>query len=246
LLTVDFLKDHIQSISGFDVQLLLVQPGMRMHNDPSAFGVNLISYDQTSLMTPEPLWKAARRIPLGAVNRLFEQLGRLEASTCLINDHPYVGALCSNHSFLYFRQGPYILKRLRSLENMEHQQAHRIFGMDHRHRPVAGIEPKIPRLRFPVAIHRSPYLHERADFGTMGAGNRRIMVAGPGWDYLLDPINVPQHISPEIRQVLARIDGRRSLEAVLEPVLQDESQETLLFLIRLVMTGLIVLTDEPE
>jgi anaerobic magnesium-protoporphyrin IX monomethyl ester cyclase len=245
-LTVEFLSDHIHSISGFDVQLLLVSPGMPMHNDPSAFGVNLISYDQTLLMTPEPLWKAARRIPLGAVNRLFEQLGRLEATTCLINDHPYVGALCSNHSLLYFRQGPYILKRLRSLENMEHQQAHRSFGMDHNHRPVAGLESKIPRWRFPFMIYRSPYLHERAHFGTMGSKRRRNTVAGPGWDYLLDPINVPQQVGPGMQQILARIDGRRDLKAVLEPALESGYQEILMFLVRLVMTGLIALDDAPD
>jgi anaerobic magnesium-protoporphyrin IX monomethyl ester cyclase len=245
-LTVEFLQDHIQSISGFDVQLLLVQPGMPMHNDPSAFRVNLISYDQNRLMTPEPLWKAARRIGLGAVNRLFEQLGHLEAATCLINDHPYVGALCSNHSFLYFTQGPYILKRLRSLENIEHQQAHRSFGMDHNHRPVAGIEPKIPRFRFPYTIYRSPYLHERAHFGTTGSYGRRPLVAGPGWDYLLDPINVPQQVTPEIQQIIDRIDGRRDLEAVLEPALGDGSQEIMLFLISLVMTGLIELADKQD
>ena len=245
-MTVDFLQAHIQSISGFDVQLLLVQPGMPMHNDPSAFGVNLISYDQTLLMTPEPLWKAARRIHLGAVNRLFEQLGQLEAATCISNDQPYVGALCCNHSLLYFMQGPFILKRLRALENMEHQQTHRIFGMDHRHRPVAGIEPRIPRWRFPLTIYRSPYLHERAHFGTMGSRGRRDTVAGPGWDYLLDPINVPQQVDPEIQQILARIDGRRDLETVLEPALRDGNPDALLFLIRLVTTGLIDLSDEPN
>lgn len=242
-LTVEFLETHIHSISGFDVQLLRVQPGMRMHHDPSAFGVNLISYDQTLLMTPEPMWKAARRIPLGAVNRLFEHLGRLETVTCVINDHPYVGALCANHSFLYFRQGPYILKRLRSLENMEHQQVHRAFGMDHNHRSVAGIQPKIPRLRFPMTIHRSPYLHERAHFGTTGAAARRPTIAGTGWDYLLDPINVPQQVGPEIQQILNRIDGRRDLSAILEPALRDGSADVLLFFVRLVMTGLIVLSE---
>ena len=242
-MTVDFLQAHSQSISGFDVQLLLVQPGMRMHNDPSAFGVGLISYDQTRLMTPEPLWKAARRIHLGAVNRLFEQLGQLEAATCLSNDQPYVGALCSNHSLLYFRQGPFILKRLRALENMEHQQMHRAFGMDQNHRPVSKIEPRIPRLRFPYAVYRSPYLHERSHFGAMGVSGRRTTLAGSGWDYLLDPVNVPQPVGPEVRQILERIDGRRDLETVLEPALEEGSQEIMLFLVRLVMTGLIDLSD---
>jgi radical SAM superfamily enzyme YgiQ (UPF0313 family) len=243
-LTIDFLEKHMPSISGFDLQLLLVLPGMPMHNDPAGYGVNLISYDQTRLMTPEPLWKAVRRIPLGAVNRLFEQLGRLEAATCMINDHPYAGALCANHSFLYFRQGPFILKRLRSLENIEHRKTHRIFGMDQNHRPVAGIEHKIPRMRFPYMIYHSPYLHERTHFGTMGAQDRRPTVAGSGWDYLLDPINVPQLVGPEIEQVLARIDGQRDLTVVIEPVLEEISADVLQFLIRLVTTGLIELSDE--
>jgi hypothetical protein len=244
-LTVAFLENHIHAISNFDMQLLLVQPGMPMHQDPDSFGVSLISYDQAFLMTPEPLWKAARRIPLGAVNRLFEQLGLLEAGGYVINDHPYVGAPCANHSLLYFRQGPYILKRLRSLENMEHQQAHRVFGMDHNHRVVAAIQPKVPRLRFPYTLYRSPYLHERAHFGTMGARGRHPTTAGAGWDYLLDPVNIPLQVEPGIERILARIDGRRNLQAVLEPASGDGFADVLLFFIRLVMTGLIVLSDEP-
>lgn len=245
-MTVAFLEAHMHAISAFDVQLLLVQPGMRLHQDASAFGVDLISYKRNLLMTPEPVWKAARRIPLVAVNRLFEQLGGLEAATCVINDHPYVGALCANHSFLYFKQGPYILKRLRSLENMDHQLVHRIFGMDQHHRPVGAIKAKIPRLRFPFTVYRSPYLHERAHFGTAGMARRRPLVAGQGWDYLLDPINVPQFVGPEMQQILSRIDGQRDLQAILGPDLHEGSADERLFLIRLVMTGLIVLTDAPS
>ena len=245
-LTIAFLETHIQAISGFDVQLLLVLPGMSMHGDPEAYGVDLIRYDQTALMTPEPLWKASRRIGLSAVNRLFEQLGRLEASHVVINDQPYVGALCANHSFLYFRQGPYILKRLRSLDNIEHRRVHRIFGLDHRHRPVAAIEAKIPRLRFPFAIYHSPYQHERAHFGTRGVQGRRPTAAGPGYDYLLDPINIPQPVGPEIHSVLAGIDGRRDLPAVLGPLLQDGSSDIMPLLVRLAATGLIILPEDPE
>ena len=244
-LTVAFLETHIHAISSFDVQLLLVLPGMPMHSDPEDFGVDLIRYDQTALMTPEPLWKASRRIGLSAVNRLFEQLGRLEAAHVVINDQPYVGALCANHSFLYFRQGPHILKRLRSLENIEHRRVHRIFGLDHRHRPVAAIEPKIPSLRFPFAIYRSPYLHERAHFGAMGVQGRRPTAAGPGYDYLLDPINIPQQVGPEVHSVLAGIDGRRDLPAILEPLLRDGSSDIMPLLVRLATTGLIILPEEP-
>jgi anaerobic magnesium-protoporphyrin IX monomethyl ester cyclase len=246
-MTVEFLMDHMHAISGFDVGLLLVLPGSAMHNDPAGFGVNVISYDQTHLRTPEPLWRAAHRIGLGAVNRLFEQLGRLEAGTCLINDQPYVGALCSNHTLLYFRQGPYILKRLRSLENLEHQQVHQIFGMDQHHRRVGEIKPWIPGLAFPYTIYRSPYLHERAHFGSEMSKHVRTVRSGAGWDYLLDPINIPQQIGLEAQEILARIDGQRDLETVLRPLRGHEGDEQdTLFLIRQVLTGLVVLANENE
>jgi hypothetical protein len=225
------------------VGLLLVLPGSAMHADPTGFGVNVISYDQTLLRTPEPLWKAAHRIPLGAVNRLFGQLGQLEAAAYLANDQPYVGALCANHSFLYFTQGPYILKRLRSLENIEHQEVHRTFGMDQDHQPVAGIAPKIPRLRFPYEIYRSPYLHERAHFAASPPKRQGVLAAGPGWDYLLDPINVPQAISSGAQRLLAGIDGRRTLESVLEETLRQGRTDDVMFLVRLVLTGLVTLSD---
>ena len=245
-MTIDFLKNHIHAISGFDAGLLLVLPGSAMHNDPAPFGVGHISYAQTLLMTPEPLWKAAHRIPLGAVNRLLEQIGRLEAVTCLSNDHPYVGALCANHTFLYFMQGPHILKHLRALESFEHQEVHSIFGMDRHHRTVSEVKPYVPRLRFPYLVYRSPYLHERAHFGTAIPRHRRPVTAGPGWDYLLDPINIPQQITPEARRMLAAIDGRRDLEAVLAPEGRDENAEKVFFLIRLVLTGLVSLTEKAQ
>jgi hypothetical protein len=245
-ITVDFIRRNVDSISSFDVGLLLVLPGSAMHADPAGFGVGMISYDQTLLRTPEPLWKAAHRIPLGAVNRLFEQLGRLEAAAFLINDHPYVGALCANHSFLYFRQGPHIMKRLRSLENIEHQGVHRTFGMDQNHQPVAGIAPKIPTFRFPYTIYRSPYLHERGHFAATPPKHQGPVTAGPGWDYLLDPINIPQPINPWEKEILARIDGRRTLESVLEEALREGRSEDVFFLIRLVLTGLVVLSDKTD
>lgn len=245
-LTVDFIRRNSDAISGFDVGLLLVLPGSAMHADPAGFGVGLISYDQTLLRTPEPLWKAARRIPLGAVNRLFEKLGRLEAAGFLQNDHPYVGSLGANHSLLYFRQGSDILKRLRSLENIAHQEVHRTFGMDQNHQPVAGIAPKIPTLRFPYTIYRSPYLHERGHFAATPPKHQGAVSAGPGWDYLLDPINIPQQITPWEQEMLAKIDGHRPLDSVLASALSEGRTDDVLFLIRLVLTGLVVLSDRAD
>ena len=243
-MTVEFLKNHIDSISVFDVGLLLVLPGSAMHADPASFGVDVISYKQTRLMTPEPLWKAARRISLAAVNRLFEQLGGLEASSCLINDHPYAGALCANHTLLYFGQGPYILKRLRALTNIEHQKAHRAFGMDPNHQKVSAVQSKIPQLRFPYRIYRSPYRHERAHFATAVSRHQQAVVSGAGWDYLLDPINIPQQLDPQTQQVLAAIDGQRDLEAVLKHCRQDQNSKGAFFLIDQVLNGLVTLSDK--
>jgi hypothetical protein len=101
------------------MRLLRVLPGSAMHNDPRAFGVDLISYQHNPLMTPEPLWKSSQRIGLGAVNRLLEQLDQLDAATCLSNDKPYAHAINTNHSFLYFKQGPDVLRRIRTRENDE-------------------------------------------------------------------------------------------------------------------------------
>ena len=243
-MTAEFLKNHIDSISVFDVGLLLVLPGSAIHDEPLSFGVDVISYKQTRLMTPEPLWKAARRVSLAAVNRLFEQLGGIEATSFLINDHPYVGALCANHSLLYFGKGPYILKRLRALANIEHQKAHRAFGMDHNHQQVSARQPKIPQFRFPYLIYRSPYRHERTHFATAVSRHQRAVVAGPGWDYLLDPINIPLQVTRQAQQILAAIDGRRDLEAVLKHSHQDQDQTGAFFLINLVLNGLVTLSDK--
>jgi hypothetical protein len=50
---------------------------------------------------------------------------------------------------------------------------------------------------------------------------------GFGWDYLPDPINVPEQLGPEIQQ----IDGQRDLQAILEPALRDGSADLLLVLV---------------
>jgi hypothetical protein len=241
--SIDFLANHMEVISSFEMQLLRVLPGSAMHNEPEAFGVGLISYRHNPLMTPEPLWKAARRIGLGAVERLLEQLDRLEALICLGNDKPYTGAIDTNHSFLYFTQGSDIFRRIRTHENDMHRKLHRTFGIDHGHRPVGRVEKSVPRFRLPHLIYRSPYLHERYHFGTSGRSDPRPLTAGPGWDYLLDPINVPQNVGFEEQQVLSSIDGQQAIDTILAQFGVAEAQKLRMFLVRLALTGVITLAD---
>jgi hypothetical protein len=240
--TIEFLRHHMDVISTFEMRLLRVLPGSAMHNDPGAFGVDLISYRHNPLMTPEPLWKSSRRIGLGAVNRLLEQLDQLESVTCLSNDKPYAGAINTNHSFLYFKQGPDVLRRIRSRENDEHRQLHHTFGIDHLHRPVGDVQKSIPSFRLPHIIYRSPYLHERGHFGAPGGQDSRPLTAGNGWDYLLDTINVPQGISLEEQQVLNTIDGEHDIETILAQFDAAESEKLRMFLVRLVLSGVVTLS----
>jgi radical SAM superfamily enzyme YgiQ (UPF0313 family) len=110
--TVRFLEENADRISYYVIGLLMVMPGSRMHDDPSRFGVRSVRYTNNPMRTPEPVWTSDTRMPVEAVQRLYQRLGRLE-KIYAINEYPYVGGLSTNHSFLYFRLGPDILKRLR-------------------------------------------------------------------------------------------------------------------------------------
>lgn len=112
LLTVKFLEDNLDRISYYVMGLLLVLPGSRLYREPAAFGITEISYADNPLRLPEPVWRSPRRMSAVAVQRLYQRLSRLE-EVFELNDYPYVGALSTNHSFLYFLQGPDILKRLK-------------------------------------------------------------------------------------------------------------------------------------
>jgi radical SAM superfamily enzyme YgiQ (UPF0313 family) len=121
--TVRFLEENVDRISYYVIGLLMVMPGSRMHDEPRSFGVTSISYANNPMKTPEPVWRSNTRMSIKAVNRLYQRLGRLE-NIYAINDYPYVGGLSTNHSFLYFRLGPDILKRLRPKYPLQSQEVH--------------------------------------------------------------------------------------------------------------------------
>lgn len=111
-LTVKFIEENLDRISYYVMGLLLVLPGSRLYREPEAFGITEISYADNPLRLPEPVWRSPRRLSPAAVQRLYQRLSRLEA-VYELNDYPYVGALSTNHSFLYFTRGPEVLKRLK-------------------------------------------------------------------------------------------------------------------------------------
>lgn len=111
LATVRFLEDNVDRISYYVMGLLMVMPGSRMFREPAQYGVTSLSFENNPLRTPEPVWRSDRRMSVAAVKKLYERLNRLE-DIYELNDYPLVGALSTNHSFLYFEKGPDILKRL--------------------------------------------------------------------------------------------------------------------------------------
>jgi radical SAM superfamily enzyme YgiQ (UPF0313 family) len=112
LRTIQFLEENMDFISYYVIGLLMVMPGSKLYTHPRAHGVTQLRFAAPALMTPEPVWASPSRMPIDSVNRLYERLNRLEAFYSL-DEYPYVGALSTNHSFLYYTLGPDILKRLR-------------------------------------------------------------------------------------------------------------------------------------
>lgn len=123
LATVRFLEDNLDRISYYVMGLLMVMPGSRMFREPANFGVTSISFEGNPLRTPEPVWRSDQRMSREDVTQLYERLNRLE-EIYELNEYPFVGALSTNHSFLYFEKGPDILKRLKKL-GKRHQRKFR-------------------------------------------------------------------------------------------------------------------------
>jgi radical SAM superfamily enzyme YgiQ (UPF0313 family) len=118
LRTVRFLEENMDFISYYVIGLLMVMPGSKMYKHPKDYGVTQLRFAAPSLMTPEPVWISPARMSVDSVNRLYERLNRLEAFYAL-DEYPYVGALSTNHGFLYYTLGPDILKRLRRQDDSD-------------------------------------------------------------------------------------------------------------------------------
>ncbi len=236
--TVKFLEDNLDRVSYYVVGLLMVVPGSRMHEAPEKYGVTSISYEGNRLMTPLPTWTSNTRISASAVNRLYARLERLE-DRYAINEYPYVGSLSTNHSFLYFEQGPEVLKRLKSEEKKAYQKLINGLGTSDEKARQKNLKSLVPRPVFPVELYRSPYPLEQIQ---MSLGEHAITHrnhGGQSGDYLLSPLNTIIPVGPTERQVLKHIDGRKNLRSILSKFEGAEQKQAISFLFTLVSLGIL-------
>jgi anaerobic magnesium-protoporphyrin IX monomethyl ester cyclase len=239
-MTVRFLEENSDRISYYVMGLLMVLPGSKMHDNPQNYGVTSISYHGNPMMAPEPIWRSDIRMSFGAVNRLYKRLSKLEDIYAL-NEYPYVGALSTNHSFLYFEQGPDILKRIRIEEKKRHFELHGILGINQKHRPTKKIKAIVPRNTFPFIIYRSPFPVEQIQMDPAEPANQDWLFSGNGGDYLIDPINMPIGIVESERKLLQRINGKRNLESILTKIQRTPSERLIYFLMHLIRSGLLAI-----
>jgi anaerobic magnesium-protoporphyrin IX monomethyl ester cyclase len=239
--TVRFLEANADAISYYVMGLLMVVPGSRMHSDPGAYGVTAISYDRNPLKTPEPVWWSDTRMSMESVNRLYARLNHLE-EIYAIDEYPYVGGLSTNHGFLYFTQGPDILKRLRRDERSALERQYRDLGMDGSHSAAKALKNLIPRRVLPFSIYRSRFMLQRFSMEAGSGADAPEQVPAKQNDYLLLPASCQQAHVPVGRREIAlinRIDGHRNLKAVLKKVTPTELKAALSFIWYLVQTGTV-------
>jgi hypothetical protein len=213
----------------------MVLPGSKLYDDPQRYGVSSISYAQNPMMTPEPVWRSEIRMSARSVNALYDRLGRLEEQFS-INDYPYVGALSTNHGFLYFRLGPHILKRLKREERERMESVGRMLGTGE-----AEFARKFKSIflhrQLPYTAYHSPFplenlLRESArEFQTPKLSARR--------KYLVDPVNFPIPASAAQLKLLRRVDGRRNLKMIFAGISEASPKQLIPFLIYLISRGLV-------
>jgi hypothetical protein len=240
-LTVRFLEENTDRISYYVMGLLMVLPGSRMHRDPEKYGIASIAYPNNPMMTPMPVWKSNSRMSVRSVNRLYERLSRLE-DLYVINDYPYLGALSTNHGFLYFEQGPDILKRLRSEEDRQHRELHRTMGIDEEHRVTRPLKAMAPRRTgLPFTIYHTPYPVERIQTDLYSPPEEPQLFGNGGGHYLVDPINPPLAVGVPERKILERIDSKRKLKNLMSKY-QNTPEKFVQFIINLIARGLVELS----
>ena len=244
--TVAFLEQNIDRISYYVMGLLMVVPGSRMYENPQEFGVSEINYRGNPLRTPEPVWLSKYRMSPMSVNKLYRRLSTLEARYA-IGDYPYVGALSTNHGFLYFKHGgPDILKKLREEEReLNHTLYHLLVphrGHQHGDR-YEGQDPDkvVPRWVLPQTFYQSPFPGEKIGWdenaAPAGPQSRGRLFAGPGASVLLDPVNAPFPVTPAEEEFIRKIDGKQSLDSLLFQTQGLNPERVVMFFVRSVSCG---------
>jgi radical SAM superfamily enzyme YgiQ (UPF0313 family) len=237
--TVAFLEDNMDVISYYVIGLLMVVPGSRMHEEPQKYGVSSISYEGNVLMAPQPVWRSESRVSSAGVNRLYQRLSHLEEAFA-INDYPYVGALSTNHSFLYFATGPDILKRLKKEERDRQMKLVRILTTKDSHTKAKKLKSVTPRFVLPCVVYhtRFPVDHvEREIAGSLS----HLRSSTAGFDYVIGPSGAVIHIRRVEKRLLEAIDGKKNLKAVLARNEEVGLDRLVSILLALISHGLIVI-----
>ncbi len=238
-MTVSLLEENADRISYYVIGLLMVVPGSRMHEDPEHYGVTSLSYEGNALMAPQPVWTSRTRISAAGVNRLYHRLSHLE-DTFAINDYPYVGALCTNHSFLYFEKGPDVLKRLRREEKQPYVKLLGALAVQESQAQAKKLKALVPRFAFPSVVCASPFPIEQIpeDEGPVSTDSR--VYAEFGGDYFASLGKRPIRIGPFERKLLENLDGKKNLKAIFSTFQAAGREKAVSFFVRLVFEGLIV------
>jgi anaerobic magnesium-protoporphyrin IX monomethyl ester cyclase len=239
-MTVSLLEQNADRISYYVIGLLMVLPGSKMHEDPEKYGVTSISYDGNALMAPQPVWRSDTRIPGSGVNRLYHRLSHLE-EIFAINDYPYVGALCTNHSFLYFERGPDILKRLKAAEKQDYSKLIHVFTIQDRHAQGKKLKALVPRFAFPSVVYSSPFSAAQISADAQARPSGSLVHSGAGAHYLVPLCKGPIEIGPAERRLLENIDGRRNLKSIFSRLETTDSDKAVSFFVGLVFQGLVSL-----
>ncbi len=239
-MTVRFLEDNIDRISYFVVGLLMVVPGSRLHANPEDYGISSISYESNVLMAPLPVWKSDSRISPKVVRHLYHRLGHLE-EVYAINEYPYVGALSTNHSFLYFQSGPDVLKRLKGQERKRLTDVIRVLRLsDHKARKK-GLNSIVPRIAMDGTLYSSPFPLDRMQFQTYPPMERLHRFPGQAGEYLVSRSGVAVRPGALELQLLKGIDGKRSLKSILARFDKTDRERLVQFLMNLASADLVSL-----
>lgn len=238
--TVAFLENNIGSLSYYVVGLLMIVPGSRMHEEPSKYGVSSISYEGNVLMAPQPVWRSDTRIPATAVNRLYHRISHLE-NVFAINDYPYVGALSTNHSFLYFETGPDVLKRLKREEHERQLKLLRVFGVKDKLVKAKKLKSLVPRFAVPFLVYSSPFPVDRTNADAANSSIPLSPLSGAALNYVVGPSGIVTQVRDIEKQFLAAIDGRKNLRSLLGKCEKAGPDRLISMLLGLISEGLVVL-----
>jgi anaerobic magnesium-protoporphyrin IX monomethyl ester cyclase len=239
-MTVTFLEDNADKLSYYVIGLLMVVPGSRMHEEPQKHGVSYISYEGNLLMAPQPIWGADRRISGAAVNRLYHRLSHLE-EVFAINDYPYVGALSTNHSFLYFETGPDVLKRLKREERERILKLVQWSRLPEKHAKAKKLKSLTPRFVAPLLVYHSPFPVDRINKEVESNPSKLRSFSGTGWNYVVGPPDVVMPLRDLEKQFLDSIDGTKNLQSLFGKYEEAGVERLVALLLRLASLGLIVM-----